>query len=50
MYTVTDQQYMYSLVRIGFVISRKSIFNFCTFESTTNDTNCLIENNLKIKI
>ena len=39
-----------SLVRIGFVISRESIFNFCTFESTTNDTNWLIENNLKIKI
>ena len=39
---------LYSLVRIGFVISREFIFNFYTFESTTNDTNCLIENNLKI--
>ena len=41
---------VYSLVRIGFVISRESVFHFRTFESTTNDTNCLIENNLKIKI
>ena len=44
------KEQVYSLVRIGFVILREFIFNFYTFDSTTNDTNCLIENNLKFKI
>ena len=40
----------YSLIRIGFVISRDSIFNFCTFESTTNYADCVIENKFRFKI